>query len=291
MAMMSCCASCGIAEVDDVKLKDCDGCDLVKYCSIECQRDHRPDHEEECKKRTAELRDELLFKQPKSTHMGDCPICSVPLPLDMNKSSMCYSCSKVICRGCEYANKKRETEIRREKSCLFCRKPLPKTKEEGEKRMMKRVEMNDPVALINEGVEQYKKGDYDTAFEYYTRAAESGSADGHYRLSCMYHEGKGVEKDMGNMEKQIHHMEEAAIGGHPHARYGLGSLEWDNENDERAVKHFIIAAAQGMDESIKWLMEAFKRGFVEKDVLAAAFRAHKAAVDATKSPQRKAAEE
>ena len=45
------CACCGIAGVDDIKLKDCDDCDLVKYCSDECQEDHRPKHEEECKKR------------------------------------------------------------------------------------------------------------------------------------------------------------------------------------------------------------------------------------------------
>ena len=29
----SCCASCGIAEVDNVKLKECDDCDLAPYCS------------------------------------------------------------------------------------------------------------------------------------------------------------------------------------------------------------------------------------------------------------------
>ena len=28
---VGCCASCGIAEVDDINLKDCDDCDLVKY--------------------------------------------------------------------------------------------------------------------------------------------------------------------------------------------------------------------------------------------------------------------
>ena len=27
------CANCGIAQVDDIKLEECDGCDLVKYCS------------------------------------------------------------------------------------------------------------------------------------------------------------------------------------------------------------------------------------------------------------------
>eukprot|EP00984_Skeletonema_dohrnii_P002734 scaffold948_cov74-Skeletonema_dohrnii-CCMP3373.AAC.1 len=26
-----CCASCSIAEVDDIKLKNCDACDLVRY--------------------------------------------------------------------------------------------------------------------------------------------------------------------------------------------------------------------------------------------------------------------
>ena len=72
-----CCASCGIAEIDDIKLKECDGCDLVRYCSDECKRDHKSEHEEACKKRAAELHDELLLKQPESTHLGDCPICSL----------------------------------------------------------------------------------------------------------------------------------------------------------------------------------------------------------------------
>ena len=34
---MMCCASCGKAAVDDVKLKKC-ACDLVKYCSVDCQK-------------------------------------------------------------------------------------------------------------------------------------------------------------------------------------------------------------------------------------------------------------
>ena len=95
---ISCCASCGIAEIDDIKLKDCDGCDLVRYCSDECQQDHKSEHEEACKKRAAELRDELLFKQPESSHFGDCPICCLPMPLDMAKSTMKGCCSKVQCR-------------------------------------------------------------------------------------------------------------------------------------------------------------------------------------------------
>ena len=71
----------------------------------------------------------------------------------------------------------------------------------------------------------------------------------------------------------------------------LGLEEWGNRNAERAVKHWTIAASQGEDESIKHLTNAYKKGFVKKEDLGAALRAHQAAVDATKSPQRDAAEE
>ena len=79
------CASCGITDVDDAILRKCDGCDLVNYCGVACRELHRPEHAGKCKKRAAELRDELLFKQPESSHMGDCPICCVPLPLNMRE--------------------------------------------------------------------------------------------------------------------------------------------------------------------------------------------------------------
>ena len=89
---LSCCASCGIAEVDNVKLVPCDDCDLVKYCSDQCQKDHRPEHETRCKERAAELREEILFRQPESSHLGDCPICFLPLPIDPRKTSMNACC-------------------------------------------------------------------------------------------------------------------------------------------------------------------------------------------------------
>eukprot|EP00985_Skeletonema_marinoi_P032287 scaffold39090_cov144-Skeletonema_marinoi.AAC.7 len=54
---ISVCAACGIAEVDEVKMKECADCDLVRYCSDECQKNHATYHELACKKRAAELRD------------------------------------------------------------------------------------------------------------------------------------------------------------------------------------------------------------------------------------------
>ena len=135
---------------------------------------------------------------------------------------------------------------------------------------------------------QYRKGDICSAFEYYTKAAELGDAEAHYSLSCMYRDGHGVAKDRG--EEEIYHLEESAIKGHPGARCRLGCHEWNNGDTERALNHLIIAATQGDDDSIKFLMQLFKEGYVSKDDLAAALRAHQAAVDATKSPQREAAD-
>eukprot|EP00984_Skeletonema_dohrnii_P005055 scaffold1780_cov90-Skeletonema_dohrnii-CCMP3373.AAC.7 len=285
--MMSC-ASCGKSEVDEVKLKECDDCDLVRYCSDECQENHAIQHEEHCKKRAAELRDELLFRQPDSSYLGDCPICCLPLSLDPTKSTMYNCCSKVICIGCAYTNQMREIERKLSFKCPFCREPAP-TKLERDKRRMKRIEVNDPVALCREGIEQYGEGNYERSFEYMMKAAELGDVEAHYKLSLLYYSGQGVEEDMG---KKIHHLEEAAIGGHPYARYTLGCDEWNNNNNaERAVKHWIIGATQGGDDSINNLMFAFKQGHVSKDDLAAALRAHQVAVDATKSPQREAVEE
>ena len=291
---MLCCASCGITGGDDdIKLKKC-ACKLVKYCSVKCQKEHRPKHKRECKKRAAELRDELLFKQPESSYLGDCPICCLPLPLDKQKSVLNSCCCKRICNGCDYANKKREDNQRRGRegrhqyTCPFCRTALPITDEANFKQLIKRVKANDPVALCQMGADRYNKRDYKSAIEYATRAAAMGDAEAHYQVSVMYHNGEGTEKDE---KKELHHLTDAAIGGHPIARYNLGCVEKKNGKIDRAVKHFIIAAKLGYGDSLERLKTLYKAGYVSKDDFAAALRGHQAAIAATKSPQREEAAE
>jgi tetratricopeptide (TPR) repeat protein len=285
---MMCCAGCGKAEVDDIKLRTCTACKSVRYCGIQCQRDHRPQHKRECKKRADELRDEILFRQPESSNLGDCPICCLPLSIDPKKFAMYSCCSKLICDGCVYANDMRELEQRLVPKCPFCRHPTPKTEDEGDKNRMKRIEANDPVAICDMGKEHYDEGDYEAAFEYLSKAAELGDVEAHFNLSFMYEEGTGVEKDE---KKQVHHLEEAAIGGHPGARHNLGCVEGNNGRQERAAKHWIIAAKLGDDVSLENLKKLYAAGIVNKEDFATALRAHQAAIDATKSPQREAAAE
>jgi hypothetical protein len=102
--------------------------------------------------------------------------------------------------------------------------------------------------------------------------------------SVFYHEGfGGIEKDP---KKDMHHMEEAAIGGHPDARYNLAWVENRKGNIQRAVRHSIIAAKLGHNESLGQVKKCFQMGVVSKEDYAAALRGHQAAVDATKSKQR-----
>ena len=165
---------------------------------------------------------------------------------------------------------------------------MPETDEEVDAMRMKRVEKNDPVAMLQMGNVRHDEGDYKSAFEYFTKAAELGDAVAHYNLSVMYHLGQGVEKDE---KKKGYHLEKAAIGGHVSARHHLGYHEANNGRLERAVKHWIIAANMGLDESLKVLGELNAMGLVKKVALTVTRHTHQDAVDAPKSPQREQAEE
>ena len=286
------CASCGITAGDDVKLKDCSACKIVKYCGVECQKKHRKEHKKECKKRAAELRDKILFKQPESSHLGDCPICCLPHSLT-EKPSLSSCCSKRICNGCLYANLKRESEGGIEFKCLFCRSELSLSLSEDphevKRDLTKRVEANDLVALYEVGARRYGEGDYLSALECFSKAVELGNdAGSHFFLSLMYRFGRGgVEKDE---KKELYHLEEAAIGGDADARHNLGCVENDRGRLDRAMKHWVIATNMGNDESLEALKKFYREGLFSKKDLASALRAHQAAVDETKSTLREEAE-
>ena len=151
---------------------------------------------------------------------------------------------------------------------------------------MKRIEVNDPQALCSMGFDRYDVGDDKSAFEYLTKAAVLGEFHAHYKLSTLYRDGYGVEKDE---KKRLYHLEQAAIGGHPIARFKLGCFEVKNNRMDRAAKHFIIAAKLGDDESLAAVKNLYRDGHVTKEDFAAALRGHQAAIDARKSPHREEA--
>ena len=228
--------------------------------------------------------DVTLFKQPECSHLGDCPICCLPLTLYDNCMMQC--CCKFICNGCRHANIKQDLKGRLQLTCPFCRQPPVNSEKKMKKNIMRRAKANDPVALAVIGAYRNQEGDYKSAFEYLTKAAELGDGEAHLALSIMYEEGNFVVKDKS---KQVYHLEKAAIIGNYRARYELGCIEGNKGRNERAVKHWMIAAKQGCDRSLDRVKSYYRFGFASKEDFAASLRGHKAAVDALKSPQREAA--
>jgi TPR repeat protein len=253
-----------------------------RCCSVECREDHEERHDEECNEPREELHDKKLFTQPDISHLGECPICFLPMPLDPTKSVFWSCCSENICNGCDYANDKNNGGDR----CPCCREVL--SEEECDKKLMERIEANDPAALHQMGAERFDEGDYEGAFEYLTKAAELGDAGAHYRLGLMYEMGNCVDKDK---KQAVYHYETAAIGGHPKARGILGCLERENGDMQKSVKHFIIAANLGYDTAMNALGNHYFDGNISKEDLDAALCAHEAAINAMKSPEREAADE
>eukprot|EP00577_Skeletonema_sp_RCC1716_P033065 CAMPEP_0113414972 /NCGR_PEP_ID=MMETSP0013_2-20120614/24311_1 /TAXON_ID=2843 ORGANISM="Skeletonema costatum, Strain 1716" /NCGR_SAMPLE_ID=MMETSP0013_2 /ASSEMBLY_ACC=CAM_ASM_000158 /LENGTH=103 /DNA_ID=CAMNT_0000301883 /DNA_START=385 /DNA_END=692 /DNA_ORIENTATION=+ /assembly_acc=CAM_ASM_000158 len=100
-------------------------------------------------------------------------------------------CSKKICNGCFHANEIREMKASLIPSCSFCRQPV-QAGDKLEKQRMTRIEANDPAAMSQKGIELDKKGDYQSALTYFTKAAGLGDAEAHYWLSHLYSDGLGV---------------------------------------------------------------------------------------------------
>ena len=120
-----CCANhCGIAEVDEVKMEEEECCKLLHSYSDKRRGEHREQDKEECQKQMAKMNDDDLFRQPEKSHLGECPICFLPMPLENKKWMFKTCCSTSVCLGCVcgtiISNKHDRVKAL---SCPFCREP------------------------------------------------------------------------------------------------------------------------------------------------------------------------
>ena len=100
MNNLTLCSSCGIPAVSYVNWKKCDcsrGCG-VKFVAMNVRLGISNTHKEE-------LRTKKLFTQPEKERLR---FVVYRCQIDMNRSIMMGGCSKIICDGCSYANKRRE---------------------------------------------------------------------------------------------------------------------------------------------------------------------------------------
>jgi TPR repeat protein len=122
------------------------------------------------------------------------------------------------------------------------------------------------------------------AIELCTKAADLGSILAHRSLGECYYRGTVTTKDV---KKAKHHFEIAAMKGDSSARHNLGAYEIEQRKDlQRAYRHFLIAAKDGFDDSMKAVTDGYKRGYVTKSELEDTLRAYQRSLDEMKSEQR-----
>ena len=291
---ISTCANCS-KDISNPNI--CNKCKAAVYCNAACKKKHRSKHKEACErrvaemheeelereKRAAELHDEKLLKQPPPKE--DCPICMLLLPSFDAGSRYRSCCGKIICSGCIYAVEKRDGGVG---LCPFCRTPAPTSGEESIDMFKKRVEVNDAEAMLWLGI-CYSEGghgllqNHAKALERWHQAAELGSAVAYYSIGGAYYDGSGVERDE---KKAKHYMELAAMGGVVIARHNLGAFEGQAGNLDWAVKHLMIAAGFGYNNSLEVIKQIFMNGDATKDNYAKALQVYQAYLVEIKSPQR-----
>ena len=62
---------------------------------------------------------------------------------------------------------------------------------------------------------------------------------------------------MRDLEKAKYHYKQASIGGRVKARMNLAVVERNTGNESIALKHFLIAAKSGCDNSLQQVRNAF----------------------------------
>jgi len=241
--------------------------------------------------------DDKLFKDPPPKE--DCPICMLPMPYSSGvagvKTTYHPCCGKTICEGCVLASAEEVVKGKLKKWCPLCRVPSPgvpshHSNKETMKRFEKRMKLNDADAFCRLGYTYFtgERGlpkNSKKACELWIKAAELGSLDGHSCVARAYLAGDGVEQHAG---KAFNHYKLAAIGGDEKARHNLGLIEAYNRDYDydRAMKHFMIAARSGNEESLKAVGAGYKQKHVTKDEYAMTLRAHQHSCDEMKSEQR-----
>ena len=160
-----------------------------------------------------------------------------------------------------------------DEKCPYCNtERMDKTDGDRVEELMKRVEVNDAVAIYFLG-NSYCHGDLgllqdrERAMELWKQAAALGSSKAYYQLGCIYREG-------GDLKKSKFHYEAAAMAGHEGARFKLGLMEGISGNNERAFKHWMIAASAGEYNAMNNMLVAFNQGLTSRATIDATLTAY-----------------
>lgn len=228
-----------------------------------------------------------------STKRGLSDLFSTPMP---HEEELCgvetvfqYCCGKRLCIGCCMKAGNEMDKGNMKSKCPFCNVRMVTSEKELLERCKARMKLNDANAYRMMGV-HYRFGsfglpqDWGKAVEMWVQAAaELGSVQAHADIAHVYLYGLGVKKDT---RKVIYHSKIAAIGGHEGSRHNLGTVELTNENILLSMKHYMIAAKCGNENSLNRVGKGYKHGYLTKDEYDKTLHENKNIVDMMKSEQR-----
>ena len=287
--IMATCAACGKEGIKE-SMNICNKCKMVHYCNLACKKKHKSKHKKKCEKHAAKLHDEALLQEPPPRE--ECPICFLPLPLDPGDSKFQSCCGKLICNGCIYSMFKEGVGRGKTKDedhlCPFCREPSENSDKEMIEQYKKLMENGNGGAFNMLGL-CYAAGsdgmprDEAKAHTLFLKAGELGCSDGYVNLGIAYYHGRAVEIDI---KKANHFFELAAMMGDVKARHSLGVIEGQAGNDQRAMKHFTIAARAGDSKCLENVKKEFIAGLVTKNEYESTIRAYHESQMETKSEAR-----
>jgi TPR repeat protein len=154
----------------------------------------------------------------------------------------------------------------------------------------KRVDSND-VDAIYQFARLYLDGhevlgitkDTDKAVEFFHRAAELGSVKAYSYLGLSHVRGGCVSKDDAKAKQ---YFEKAAMAGDADSRFNLGVMEFNADNFDRAIKHWLIAARCGKLDAVNAMKEAMTLGTATRDDYAQALQGYQHYVNDVRSEQR-----
>ncbi len=100
--------------------------------------------------------------------------------------------------------------------------------------------------ILKKGGKAYQNGDFETAAEWFRKAAEQGDATGQYLLGLMYRYGKGISRDSVEAAEWFR---KAAEQGHVRSQFNLAVMselgEGVSKSQTEAIKWYQKAAEQG----------------------------------------------
>ena len=201
---------------------------------------------------------------------GKCPICLHSLSYSPSDAVIITCCGALMCTGCSvaYHNSQAGSTFR----CPLCRGCQPTNLADVARILEEDVEKSTNTNnIVKLAVLRFRMGDVKGSLVLFEMAAEMGDTQSHFMLSKLY------SKIPPAVLKFLEHSIAAAIGGHPLARIDLAEFESKCDRDERAVKHYRIAAAQGSKVACDRLLAYYKIGLVDKMDLEQALRAQQAA--------------